>query len=115
MQREFMESCIRKIVIIHLINIIISFKNSISNHLTRNKNHCEAKITPDEIKDAINDLPNNKIPGTDGLPVGYYKFFDNGLLSKSLENSFELGQLSNSQRQGVLCLIPPKGKDLERI
>ena len=79
---------------------------------------CEAKITLDEIKEAINDLPNNKSPGTDGLPIEFYKFFGNDILdilSKSFENSFELGHLSNSQRKGVLCLIPKKGKDLTKI
>ena len=82
------------------------------------KSICEAKITPDEIKEAISDLPNNKTPGTDGLPVEFYKLFFNeiiDLLSKSFENNFQLGQLSSSQRQGVICLIPQKGKDLTKI
>ena len=77
------------------------------------KSTCDAKITLDEIKEAINDLPNNKTPGTDGLPIEFYKFFGNDILdilSKSFENSFELGHLSNSQRRGVLCLIPQKRK-----
>ena len=77
------------------------------------KSTCDAKITLDEIKEAINDLPNNKTPGTDGLPIEFYKFFGNDILdilSKSFENSFELGHLSNSQRKGVFCLIPKKEK-----
>ena len=77
------------------------------------KSTCDAKITLVEIKEAIYDLPNNKTPGTDVLPIEFYKFFSNDILdilSKSFENSFELGHLSNSQRKGVLCLIPKKRK-----
>ena len=82
------------------------------------KSTCDAKITLDEIKEAINDLSNNKTPCTDRLPIEFYKFFGNDILdilSKSFENSFELGHLSNSQRKCVLCLIPKKGKDLTKI
>ena len=79
---------------------------------------CDANITHNEIKTAIKELHNNKTPGPDGLPVEFYKLFCDDildLLSASFENSFENGLLSVSQRQGVLCLIPKKGKDLTKI
>ena len=51
------------------------------------------------------DLPKNKSPGNDGLTVEFYLVFwpaFGSLLVESLNYAFEYGELSNSQKQGVI-------------
>lgn len=36
----------------------------------------EAPLTLDELREAVSNLPNNKAPGTDGLPGEVYKKLD---------------------------------------
>ena len=59
-------------------------------------------------------MANNKSPGSDGYPIEFYKMFWNqigNILVKSLNFSFNNGQLSDSQRRGIISLIPKEGKD----
>ena len=68
----------------------------------------EVEITLDEIKEVLKSLQNNKSPGEDGFSKEFYeKFFD--LIGMHLLNSyneaFSKGQLSISQRRGMICLI----------
>ena len=61
------------------------------------------------------DLKNNKAPGPDGFPVEFYKTFWNDISDIVFETYIEAsksGQIVVSQHQGVLCLIPKKGRDL---
>ena len=37
------------------------------------------------------------------------------IVTKTFHNAFDKGQLCESQRQGVICLIPKQGKDLTRL
>ena len=39
------------------------------------KNNCDSKITIEECSKAGKDLPNNKAPGPNGIPVDFYKMF----------------------------------------
>ena len=55
----------------------------------------------------------NKSPGTDGLPCEFYKSFwayIQGPLLNSINYSFEKGELSVSQKRGIITLLPKKGK-----
>ena len=36
---------------------------------------CEGPVNEQEAKSVIKDMKNNKSPGTDGLPIEFYKFF----------------------------------------
>ena len=55
-----------------------------------------------------------KSPGTDGLPAEFYKVFWNNisdLLLNAINYGYENGQLSISQRRGIIRLIPKKDSD----
>ena len=79
---------------------------------------CESELTLLEIKKAIKELAINKTPRPDGLPNEFYKiFFEDisDLLYMSYLEAFKNGFLFESQWQGVIRLIPKKGKDLTDI
>ena len=60
----------------------------------------------------------NKTPGNDGIAREFYiAFFDliNDLLMSSINYSWEVGELSTSQKQAVITLIEKKGKDKHYI
>ena len=57
----------------------------------------------------------NKTPGTDGIPVEFYKVFWNDVKSfflASINVSHAKGLLSISQRRGLSALSPKKDKSL---
>ena len=59
-----------------------------------------------------------KSPGSDGLTKEFYIcFFEeiNQFLIEALNESFNIGQLSTSQRQAVIILIEKKDKDKRMI
>ena len=63
-------------------------------------------------------MKNGKSPGNDGLTKEFNVcFFDeiNQFLIKALNESFNIGQLSTSQRQAVIILIEKKDKEKRRI
>ena len=79
---------------------------------------CEGQLTVNEIFKALNTMPPNKTPGSDGLTKEFYvAFFDLlGLrLLKCLNYAFCKGVLSASQRQAVITLIEKKGRDKRLI
>ena len=52
--------------------------------------------------------------GNDGTPAEFYKTFCNSVgvfVTEVINHSFELGQMSNSQKQAVSTLIDKKGRD----
>ena len=82
------------------------------------KEVCDGVITMTEVEKAVQELQNNKSPGPGGLPGEFYKIFWNDisdLLLNSFHDAFNNGFLTKSQKQGVLCLIPKKGKDLTKL
>ena len=82
------------------------------------KRFCDRSITIDECLKSLKELPNNKSPGSDGLPADFYKFFWNNIKSyffQSYQYSIENGMLSRDQRQAILTLIPKKDKDLRHL
>ena len=78
---------------------------------SEDKENCEGLLTKEECLQALKSMNNEKTPGTDGLPVEFYKVFWNDL-SEDFLNSFnyayQKGQLSVSQRRGIIKLIPKK-------
>ena len=77
--------------------------------------HLETELTLEELKDALASFVNNKSPREDGFTKEFYEsFFD--LLWEDLLNSyneaFHKGELSISQRTGILTLIPKEDINL---
>lgn len=75
---------------------------------------CEGKISSEECFRVLDIFHNNKTPGNDGIPIEFYKKFW-PLISDSfirwVNESFEKGEMSSSQKQAVITLIEKKGKD----
>ena len=56
----------------------------------------------------------DKTPGSDGIPADFYKVFWNDIsvfLVNAINYAFDRGQLSVSQRRGIIKLIPKKDSD----
>ena len=74
---------------------------------------CEGLLTVEECHEAPNGMDEGKSPGTDGLMAEFYLAFWTVLgndLVEVLNYSFQHGQLSVSQRRGLLSLIFKKGE-----
>ena len=75
----------------------------------------EGPLTLEECKKVLETFKDNKSPGEDGLTAEFYKhFFDLiGIdLIESLNQAFKDGELSISQRRGVITLIPKEDSNL---
>jgi hypothetical protein len=60
---------------------------------------------------------NGKSPGTDGLPVEFYKIFWKNikkLVMNSFSYSYENENMSISQKQSIITLLPQKNNDVRR-
>ena len=94
------------------------FTGSISQHipmLSQDQcNEIEGVLTLDECWAALKSMGTGKSPGEDGFTVEFYRcFFDilgNDLLN-SLNAAYENGEMSISQRRGVITLIPKENSD----
>ena len=59
-------------------------------------------------------MESEKTPGTDGLPAEFYKVFwkdNSSILISALNFAYESGQLSITQKRGIIKLIPKKDAD----
>ena len=78
------------------------------------KRSCEGRISSEECVRLLDSFHNNKTPGNDGIPIEFYKTFWN-LISDSftrcVNECFDKGEMSCSQKQAVITLIEKKGKD----
>ena len=77
---------------------------------------CDTPLNLAELGAALKLLKNDSSPGSDGITAGFYKMFWQKLklpLFKSLQNSIEIGELSTSQRRGIINLIH-KGNNTNR-
>ena len=73
----------------------------------------EGPITYAEAHGALRCMKNNKSPGSDGFTCEFFKFFFQDIgdfLVRSLNYSFQNGQMSVTQKQGVITCIPKEGK-----
>ena len=74
---------------------------------------CEGLITDAEASAVIKQMANNKSPGNDGFPIEIYKMLWKDLghfLIRSLNQAFETGSLSITQKQGVITCLPKGSK-----
>ena len=79
-----------------------------------NSDTVDLPINEHDILKAMKETKNNKAPGNDGIPVDFYKVFWSDLKESFLEAmqySFDNEFLSNSQKQGIISLLPKKDKD----
>ena len=77
--------------------------------------NCEGLISVDECYTGLREMKNGKSPGCDGFPSEFYMHFWNEIgqvLVDSLNHGFGNGCLSDSQRRGLISLIPKPHKDL---
>ena len=79
---------------------------------------CEGEITLAECTKALSRMQNYKSPGSDGLTKEFYRAFWD-IISTYIVNSFNYAfntaNLSISQRQGIISLIPKKKKDTQYL
>ena len=73
------------------------------------QNELEGEITLEEAGKALKNMKNGKSPGTDGFTPEIFKFFWRQLGSfvvRALNKSFREGQLTSTQREGIIISIP---------
>lgn len=74
----------------------------------------EGALTLSELLNSLKRMANNTSPGNDGFTVEFFKFFwiDIGtFLLRSINYSYSIGELSTTQKQGVITCIPKGNKD----
>ena len=96
-------------------NFFLDRKN-ITKLSENDQNKCEGLITEAEAKEVLKNMKNGKVPGSDGFPAEFYKFFWNDLgkfLIDSLNEAFTKSKLSITQRLGILTCLPKGEKSQE--
>ena len=77
---------------------------------------CEGMVSLEEATVALKRMRNGSAPGNDGLTVEFLKFFWNRIgktIVNSFNDSFIKGELSYTQKQGVITLLH-KSNELDR-
>ena len=90
--------------------------NQMDSTLTsEDQEKCEGAFTLSECYEALSQMQTNKSPGADGFPVEFYRRFWSSLgndLVEVLNYSYEHGQLSDSQKEGIIRLLYKKDDPL---
>ena len=89
-------------------------KLEIPQLLEDEKDSLEHPFSKQELYDVVLSMKKNKTPGYDGLPIEFYITFWSDIcdmLLNSYNFSMSNGMLSQSQRNGIITLLPKKGKD----
>ena len=98
--------------------------NSIVNESTipkltdAEKHMLDSPITETEILDSLKKLKNKKSPGTTGFQADFYKFFWKDLkyfILRSFYCSLSKGELSQSQKLGIVSILPKGEKPREYL
>ena len=76
---------------------------------------CEGLVNTAELIQVLHSMKNGKSPGTDGFTAEFYKFFwvDRTEVLKSLNGALCTGELSTTQKQGIITLLPKNNKPRE--
>ena len=72
---------------------------------------CEGQLTKAKCLQALKSTQSDKTPGSDGLPAEFYKLFWNDpsdYLVNSINFAYQTGQLSVTQKHGIIKLILKK-------
>ena len=89
------------------------FKN-IPRLSEESKNLCDGKVTKEECYNVLKEMKQNKSPGNDGYTVEFYNVFWpvlGDMIVGAMNESYDKGKLSISQKQGVIKLLEKEGKD----
>ena len=73
----------------------------------------EGKITIEEASKTLKSMQNNKSPGSTGFTTEFFKFFWKDLgffVVNSLNYGFDIGELSSTQKEGIITCIPKGDK-----
>ena len=73
----------------------------------------EGLISLEEAAMALKNMKNDKSPGTDGMTANFFKFFWKDLgqfIIRSLNEGFQKGKMSITQREGIITCIPKGDK-----
>lgn len=71
-------------------------------------------ITEEEVRNAISSMKLGKSPGSDGLPIEYYKKFVDTLapiLTDVIAEAFQVNSLPDSFMEAIITLLPKKDRD----
>ena len=75
------------------------------------KDSCEGKIHQEQCKSILDSFQNNKTPGSDGIPIEFYKrcwpLIEEPFIN-CINECYEKGELTGSQKQAVITLIEKK-------
>ena len=74
----------------------------------------DCPISTLEIAQYLKTLSNNKAPGISGITGAFYKFFWSKIshaVTLAVKYCYQIQELPNSQRLGIICLISKQGKD----
>ena len=80
------------------------------------KNMLDNCLTKSEVLDALKRCKNEKTPGSDGFTAEFFKFFwiDLGdFIYRSFLQSYKKGELSQSQKLGIISILPKGNKPRE--
>ena len=101
------------------INLKEYLKDTNLPKLTDNESKLlEGDITMSELTKALKNMKNNKSPGTDGFSSEFFKVFWKKIgifVMRSVNHSYNIGELSLIQRQGIITLIPKENKSGQKI
>ena len=100
---------------VHLVDTFFPDDTEIPKLNENEKESCEGMISEEECVKAIKSMQNGKSPGTDGLPVEFYKIFWKNikkLVMNSFSYSYENENMSISQKQSIITLLPQKNNDV---
>jgi len=77
------------------------------------QNLLEGEITLKEASFVLKNMANNKSPGSDGFTAEFFKVFWKvlgGFVVRSLNEGFKKGELSTTQKEGIIVCIPKGDK-----
>ena len=113
-QRQFYQSLYDVDTDVHF-----SLENTTGIRVPENiKQQQEIQITIEDLQVAIKGMKNNKTPGSDGIPVDFYKVFWTQLKTPfydMVQHVYEQNKLHGTAREGILNLIPKAGKDTRYV
>ena len=113
-QKRFYENLyndINKIDDTHISNVLGENETKLSDQEAEN---LEGEITLTELAQALKNMKNDKSPGLDGFTAEFFKFFwiDIGVfVLRSLNMGYRTGNLSVTQKQGVITCLPKPNKN----
>ena len=96
-----------------VVNVDLSAMFNAPTLSEEDRSSIEGLISVEEALCALKHMNNNKSPGSDGFTTEFYKFFwiDVGhFLVRSVNYGFATGEMSVTQKQGVITCIPKEDK-----